>query len=92
MKESLTRTYRTHPTYHFPWLEIKTGHSALAEALYDLVRRESGPKLIVIDDVVYVGSSNLDQRSLNINYELMVRFENKEMAAQARPLLRTKAA
>jgi len=41
-------------------------------------------KLIVIDDVVYVGSSNLDQRSLNINYELMVRFENKEMAAQAR--------
>lgn len=41
-------------------------------------------KLIVIDDVVYVGSSNLDQRSLNINYELMVRFENKEMATQAR--------
>jgi cardiolipin synthase len=41
-------------------------------------------KLIVIDDVVYVGSSNLDQRSLNINYELMVRFENKDIAAQAR--------
>jgi len=41
-------------------------------------------KLIVIDDVVYVGSSNLDQRSLNINYELMVRFENEEMAAEAR--------
>lgn len=41
-------------------------------------------KLIVIDDVVYVGSSNLDQRSLNINYELMVRFENQEMAAQGR--------
>jgi cardiolipin synthase A/B len=41
-------------------------------------------KLILIDDVVYVGSSNLDQRSLNINYELMVRFENKEMAAEAR--------
>jgi cardiolipin synthase len=41
-------------------------------------------KLIVIDDVVYVGSSNLDQRSLNINYELMVRFENKDMAAEAR--------
>jgi cardiolipin synthase len=41
-------------------------------------------KLIVIDDVVYVGSSNLDQRSLNINYELMVRFDGKEMAAEAR--------
>ena len=41
-------------------------------------------KLIIIDDVVYVGSANLDQRSLAINYELMVRFESREMAAQAR--------
>jgi cardiolipin synthase len=41
-------------------------------------------KLIVVDDVVYVGSSNLDQRSLRINYELMIRFENREMAEQAR--------
>jgi len=41
-------------------------------------------KLIIIDDVVYVGSANLDQRSLNINYELMIRFESKDMAVQAR--------
>jgi len=41
-------------------------------------------KLIIIDDVVYVGSANLDQRSLNINYELMIRFESAQMAAQAR--------
>ncbi len=41
-------------------------------------------KLIVIDDVVYVGSANLDQRSLNINYELMIRLENREIAEQAR--------
>jgi cardiolipin synthase len=41
-------------------------------------------KLIIIDDVVYVGSSNLDQRSLNINYELAIRFEDAEMARQAR--------
>ncbi len=41
-------------------------------------------KLIIIDDVVYVGSANLDQRSLNINYELMVRFENQELAREAR--------
>jgi cardiolipin synthase A/B len=40
-------------------------------------------KLLIIDDVVYVGSANLDQRSLKINYELMVRFENPEIAAQA---------
>jgi cardiolipin synthase len=43
-------------------------------------------KLIIVDGVVYVGSSNLDQRSLNINYELMIRFENEAMAAQAREL------
>jgi cardiolipin synthase len=41
-------------------------------------------KLIIIDDVVYVGSANLDQRSLNINYELMVRFEGKQVVDQAR--------
>jgi cardiolipin synthase len=43
-------------------------------------------KLIVVDDVVYVGSSNLDQRSLRINYEMMIRFQNREMAAQAREI------
>jgi cardiolipin synthase len=41
-------------------------------------------KLIVVDDVVYVGSANLDQRSLNINYELMVRIQSREIAEQAR--------
>jgi cardiolipin synthase A/B len=45
-------------------------------------------KLIVIDDIVYVGSANLDQRSLNINYELMIRFESPDMAAQAREVVR----
>ena len=43
-------------------------------------------KLLIIDDVVYVGSANLDQRSLNINYELMVRIHNPEIAAQAREI------
>lgn len=41
-------------------------------------------KLMIIDDAVYVGSANLDQRSLQINYELMIRFENKTIADQAR--------
>jgi cardiolipin synthase len=41
-------------------------------------------KLIIIDDIVYVGSANLDQRSLHINYELMVRFQDSSMASQAR--------
>jgi cardiolipin synthase len=41
-------------------------------------------KLIVVDDVVYVGSSNLDPRSMRINYELMIRFEDRQMAGEAR--------
>jgi cardiolipin synthase len=52
--------------------------------IYEYTPQILHAKLIVIDDVVYVGSSNLDQRSLNINYELMVRFENKEITAEAR--------
>jgi cardiolipin synthase A/B len=41
-------------------------------------------KLIIVDDVVYVGSSNLDSRSLQINYELMIRFQNTAVAKEAR--------
>jgi cardiolipin synthase len=43
-------------------------------------------KLIVVDDVVYLGSANLDTRSLRINYELMIRFENKTIAKEAREI------
>jgi cardiolipin synthase len=43
-------------------------------------------KLLILDDVVYVGSANLDPRSLSINYELMVRFVNRRMASEAREL------
>jgi cardiolipin synthase A/B len=41
-------------------------------------------KLVIMDDVVYVGSCNLDRRSLHINYELLLRFEWPELAADAR--------
>lgn len=41
-------------------------------------------KLMIVDDVVYVGSANLDQRSLQINYELMIRFQHRQIAEQAR--------
>jgi cardiolipin synthase len=40
-------------------------------------------KLFIIDQVVYVGSANLDPRSININYELVIRFANKTMAQEA---------
>jgi len=41
-------------------------------------------KLLVMDDTVYVGSSNLDRRSLHINFELLLRLEWPELAADAR--------
>ncbi|WP_160164548.1 phospholipase D-like domain-containing protein [Pedosphaera parvula] len=43
-------------------------------------------KMILVDDVVYVGSSNLDPRSLYINYEFMLRFKNDDLADEARSL------
>ncbi len=43
-------------------------------------------KLIILDDAVYVGSANLDPRSLSINYELMLRLESPEVAAEAREI------
>ncbi|MGV3663155.1 MAG: phospholipase D-like domain-containing protein [Prosthecobacter sp.] len=41
-------------------------------------------KVIVVDDFVYVGSSNLDPRSLNINFEVMLRIRSPELARKAR--------
>jgi len=41
-------------------------------------------KLVVIDGMAYAGSANLDARSLNINYELMIRVDNAQTAAEAR--------
>ena len=43
-------------------------------------------KLFVVDNAVFTGSSNLDTRSLGINYELMLRFEDAAMAARAREI------
>ena len=44
-------------------------------------------KLFVVDHAVYLGSANLDPRSLAINYELMVRFQDESLAMEARLLL-----
>lgn len=44
-------------------------------------------KLMIVDDIVYVGSCNLDRRSLDINYELLLRLAWPELAAQARAIL-----
>jgi len=49
-------------------------------------------KLIVIDDIVYVGSANFDMRSLFINLELMLRVDDAAFAAEARALTQGMAA
>jgi cardiolipin synthase A/B len=44
-------------------------------------------KLFIVDEQVYVGSSNLDARSLNINYELLVRITDRGVVAGAREIV-----
>lgn len=39
-------------------------------------------KRYLLDHIVYVGSANLDLRSLNINYELLIRVEDPTLAAE----------
>ena len=43
-------------------------------------------KLIIMDDVVYIGSGNFDMRSLYLNLEVMLRIEDGAFAASARAL------
>jgi cardiolipin synthase len=39
-------------------------------------------KFFRFDNIVYAGSANMDKRSLMINYELLVRVQNDEVAQQ----------
>jgi cardiolipin synthase len=43
-------------------------------------------KMIIADDAVFVGSANLDARSLSINYEVLARLPNKTVAEEAREI------
>jgi cardiolipin synthase len=43
-------------------------------------------KLFIVDEQAYVGSSNLDARSLNINYELLVRIGEQRVVDEAREI------
>lgn len=45
-------------------------------------------KLVIIDDLVYAGSCNLDLHSLNVNYELMVRLNDPTVTEGAHALFR----
>jgi cardiolipin synthase len=43
-------------------------------------------KMVIVDDVIYAGSANLDARSLGINYEVVARIPNPGLAAEAREI------
>ncbi len=53
-------------------------------ALFEYQPRPLHMKLLVMDDVCYIGSANLDIRSLFINMEIMLRIEDATLAAHLR--------
>lgn len=48
-------------------------------------------KLIVIDDIVYIGSANFDMRSLFLNLEIMLRIEDGPFADKVRAFIDKRA-
>lgn len=55
--------------------------------VFEFMPQKLHMKLIVIDDIVYVGSANLDMRSLFLNLEIMLRVEDAGFAQEARALV-----
>lgn len=55
--------------------------------IYEYQPTKLHTKLFLIDDVVYIGSSNYDVRSLFINLEMMLRIEDAGFAAHVRRYL-----
>jgi cardiolipin synthase len=52
-------------------------------SIFEYVPQMVHAKVFLVDDVVYVGSSNLDPRSLYLNYEIMIRTTRPEALAGA---------
>jgi cardiolipin synthase len=55
--------------------------------IYEFQPRRLHMKLMVIDDAVYIGSANLDVRSMFINLEIMVRIKDEALALYMRRLI-----
>jgi cardiolipin synthase len=52
--------------------------------IYEYQRTKLHSKLLVLDDIVHVGSSNFDIRSLYLNMEMMLRVDDEEFASLMR--------
>jgi cardiolipin synthase A/B len=55
--------------------------------IYEFSPRPLHMKLMAIDDVVYIGSANLDVRSMFINMEIMLRVKDTGLASYVRELI-----
>lgn len=60
--------------------------------IFEFSPRPLHMKLLVIDNVSYIGSSNLDVRSLFINMEIMLRVEDADLAEYLRGVIADMAA
>lgn len=63
----------------FYWRLLKRGTE-----VYEYQATKLHTKLLVIDDVVHIGSANFDMRSLYLNLEMMLRVEDAGFAAMMR--------
>ena len=52
--------------------------------MYEYLPAKLHTKLAIVDDIVHIGSSNFDYRSLYINMEIMLRIRDAGFAAQVR--------
>lgn len=52
--------------------------------MYEYLPAKLHTKLAIVDDIVHIGSSNFDYRSLYINMEIMLRIRDAGFAAQMR--------
>jgi cardiolipin synthase A/B len=55
--------------------------------IYEFQTRPLHMKLFIVDDAVYIGSANLDVRSLFINMEIMVRIDDRAFAERLHQLI-----
>ena len=59
--------------------------------VYEYAPTKLHTKLVVLDDVVHIGSANLDIRSLYLNMELMLRIDDARFAESDARLFRRRA-
>jgi cardiolipin synthase len=52
--------------------------------MFEYLPEKLHTKLLIVDDVVHLGSANFDFRSLYLNLEMMLRIEDKGFADQMR--------